>query len=106
MVGATTCRRGLELISAHDKLAKALYTVRVLFKHIEHKARYSYKGISPSEASWWLHLTIYDQNRFRMPIIPRIPDFANVHFYSQITTVLPLLGYVFFAPPPKREIMA
>ena len=54
MVGATTSRRGLELISAHDKLAKAIYTVRVLFKHIEHKARYSYKGISPSEATWWL----------------------------------------------------
>ena len=82
MVGATTRRRGLELISAHNKLAKALYTVRVFFKNIEHKARYSYKGISPSEASWWLHLTIYDQNRFRMPIIPRIPDFTNVHFYK------------------------
>ena len=87
MVGATTSRRGLELISAHDKLAKVLYTVRVLFKHIEHKARYIYKGIQPSEASWWLHLTIYDQNRFRMPIIPRIPDFTNVHFYSRATTV-------------------
>ena len=83
MVGATTCRRGLELISAHDKLAKVLYTVRVLFKHIEHKARYSYKGISPSEASWWPYLTIYDQNRFRMSIIPRIPDFTNVHFFSR-----------------------
>ena len=88
MVGATTSRRGLELISAHDKLAKALYTVRVLFKNIEHKARYSYKGISPSEASWWPYLTIYDQNRFRMSIIPRIPDFTNVHFYSRATTVI------------------
>ena len=87
VLGATTSRRGLELISAHAKLAKVLYILRVLFKHIEHKARYSYKGISPSEASWWLHLTIYDQNRFRMPIIPRIPDFTNVHFYSRATTV-------------------
>ena len=87
MVGATTCRRGLELISLHDKFADALYTVRVLFKHIAHKARSSYKGISPSEATLWPYLTIYDQNRFRMPIIPRIPDFTNVHFYSRATTV-------------------
>ena len=59
MVGATTCRRGLELISLHDKFADALYTVRVLFKHIAHKARSSKKGISPSDASWWPYLTIY-----------------------------------------------
>ena len=46
MVSATTCGRGLELISAHDKLAKVLYILRVLFKHIEHKARYSYRYIA------------------------------------------------------------
>ena len=93
VVGATTRRRGLELISAHAKLSKVLYILRVLFKHIEHKARYSYKGISPSEASWWPYLTIYDQNRFRMSIIPRIPDFTNVHFYSRATTVARQGGY-------------
>ena len=101
MVGATTSRRGLELISAHDKLAKAIYNVRVLFKHIEHKARYSYKGISPSEASWWPYLTIYDQNRFRMSIIPRIPDFTNVHFYSRATTVAYVPFFLKGLRPPK-----
>ena len=41
VVGATICRRGLELISVHDKLAKALYNVYVLFKNIEYKDRSS-----------------------------------------------------------------
>jgi hypothetical protein len=44
VVGATKIRRGLELISVHDNLAKALYTVHVLFKNIEYKDRSSYKG--------------------------------------------------------------
>ena len=41
VVGATICRRGLELISVNDKLAKALYIVYVLFKSIQYKDRSS-----------------------------------------------------------------
>ena len=41
VVGATMCRRGLELISVHDNLAKELYTVHILFKNIEYKDRSS-----------------------------------------------------------------
>ena len=37
VVGATKNRRGLELISVHDKLAKKLYIVHVLVKNIEYK---------------------------------------------------------------------
>ena len=38
---ASDLAAGLELISLHDNLAKALYTVHILFKNIEYKDRSS-----------------------------------------------------------------
>jgi hypothetical protein len=60
-------RCGLKLIRSSVKLAVFFQSMCVLSNNIAHKAFSSKQGISPPEATWRAHFTIYDQNRFRMP---------------------------------------